>query len=117
MTKKQITESFLGKMKQRYPHCATTFFEVNGDGFASVSLAVERKDIQLDVDYDAPKYHGYDAVDIIDKKTGKVLFQKTGGYPGARLDLAGLLALAEKAFDEVVSGNEKHIGRRQTIKR
>lgn len=117
MNKKQITESFLGKMKQRYPRCATTFFEVNGDGFASVSLVVERKDIQLDVDYDAPKYHGYDAVDIIDKKTGKVLFQKTAGYPGARLDLAGLLALAEKAFDEVVDGGEKRIGHHQTSKR
>lgn len=117
MTKKQIAEEFLGKMKQRHPRCATTFFEVNGDGFASVSLAIERKVIQLDVDYDAPKYHGYDAVDIIDKKTGKVLFQKTAGYPGARLDLAGLLALAEKAFDEVVDGGEKRIGHRQTQKR
>lgn len=103
MTKKQITEEFLGKMRQRYPRCATTFFEVNGDGFASVSLAIQKDSvIQLELDYDAPKYHGYDAVDIIDKNSGKLLFQKTASYPGARLDLAGLLNLAEKAFDGIV---------------
>lgn len=101
-SKKQITEEFLGKMKQRYPRCATTFVEVDGDGFASVSLAVGTRVISLELDYDAPKYHGYDAVDIIDKNSGGLLFQKTSSYPGARLDLTGLLDLAEKAFDEII---------------
>lgn len=101
-SKKQITEEFLGKMKQRYPRCAATFIEVDGDGFASVSLAIGTRVISLELDYDAPKHHGYDAVDIIRKDSGELLFQKTSSYPGSRLDLAGLLSLAEKAFDEIV---------------
>lgn len=110
-SKKQIVEEFLGKIKQRYPRCATTFFEANGDGFASVSLAVEgAHTLSLELDYDAPEYNGYDAVDIIDKTSGELLFQKTASYPGSSLTLGGLLDLAEKAFVIFVEHELGHAG-------
>ena len=103
MTKKQIVEEFLGKFKQRYPRCATTIFEVNGDGFASVSLAVEGAHvIVLDIDWDDPKIHGYDSAHIFDKNTSEVLWNKDANH------LKDILVEAEKAFVAFVEHEKGH---------
>lgn len=93
MTKKKIVEEFLGKLKQRYPRCATTIFESNGDGFASVALFVKGRTIQMNIDWDDPKWQGYDEIYIIVEETNQVLFKRVDRHVNS------ILKYAEKAFE------------------
>ena len=94
MTKKQIVEEFLGKMKQHYPRCATTIFESNGDGFALVTIYIKGRTIQMNIEWDDPKWNGYDEIYIIVKETDEVLFKRTDRHIGS------ILKYAEKAFED-----------------
>lgn len=96
MTKKKIVEEFLGKFKQRYPRCATTIFESNGDGFASVALHVKGKTIKMDIEWDDPKWNGYDEIFITVEETNAVLFKRVDRHVNS------ILKYAEKAFERSI---------------
>lgn len=97
MTKKQIVEEFLGKMKQRYPRCATTIFESNGDGFASVALHIKGRTVQMNIEWDDPKWNGYDEIYIIVEETNQVLFKRSDRHVNL------ILKSAEKAFERSIA--------------
>lgn len=97
MTKKQIVEEFLGKMRQRYPRCATTIFESNGDGFASVALHVKGRTISMSLEWDNPKWKGYDEIYIIVEETNAVLFKRVDHH------INSILKSAEKAFERSIA--------------
>lgn len=94
MTKKKVVEEFLGKFKQRYPRCATTIFENSGDGFASVALHVKGRTIQMNIDWDDPKWQGYDEIYIIVEETNQVLFKRADRHVNS------ILKYAEKVFEK-----------------
>lgn len=110
MTKKQIVQEFLGKLKQRYPRCATTIYGEE-DGFAAVTIYAKYRTIQMNIEWDDPKWEGHDAIYIIIKEAVDVVFLK------ADKNISSILERAEKAFNEVVDGGEKRIGHHQTPKR
>ena len=99
MTKKQIVEEFLGKMRQRHPRCATTIYGEE-DGFASVSLHIKGKTIQIDIEWDDPKWNSYDEVYISVEETNAVLFKRADRH------INSILKYAEKAFDEIINKGE-----------
>lgn len=98
-TKKQIVEEFLGKMRQRYPRCSTSIFEKDGDGFAHVALTVSFPyTIAMDIEWDDPKWKGYDAIDIRDAGEDEIIWRKVAGH------INGILAEAEAEFARLADG-------------
>lgn len=96
MTKKKVVEEFLGKMKQHYPRCATTIFESNGDGFASVAFHIKGRTVQMSFEWDDPKWNSYDEIYIFVEETNEVLFKRADRH------INSTLKYAEKAFEEII---------------